>query len=295
MSIRASVVVPVHNGAQTLGDCLRALAAQEHPGDQHEIIIVDDGSTDATVAVATSFSVRLVRQPRRGAGAARNAGLRVARGEWVAFTDADCIPSRGWLCTLLETVARPVAVPALGAAGPILGYGSSTSPARFVDLSGGLDTARHLAHPRFPFPPSANLMYRRDALESIEGFDARYCAYEACDLHTRLRQKWEGEFHFVPHAVVFHRHRASWREYWRQQSGYGRGYGQFMLCHKAIVQWSLRHELRAWRDVAGAALGACGRGRDDEGLVRRGRLVKQLAQRLGFLTTYWNPRERARW
>jgi hypothetical protein len=95
--------------------------------------------------------------------------------------------------------------------------------------------------------------------------------------------------------LVLHRHRTTWPAYWRQQFGYGRGYGQFLLHHRDEVHWSWWREVRAWGDVIGFAAAACGPGRDDRALVRRGRFAKSLAQRLGVLTAYWNPRERARW
>ena len=184
---------------------------------------------------------------------------------------------------------------ALGAAGRVVGYRSESAAARFVDLSGGLDAERHLAHPTFPFAPSGNLMYRRSVLEAAGGFDARYRSYEACELHTRLRRTHGGTFHFAPRAVVLHRHRRTWADYWRQQIAYGAGYAQFVLHHRAAIGWSARREATAWREIARLAVAACRSGEGDAILMRRGALVKALAQRLGFVTTYWNPAERARW
>jgi len=294
--VRVSVVIPAHNAESVLADCLRALAAQSLPEADYEVIAVDDGSTDATASVAEGLGVRLLRQHRQGAPAARNAGIRAASGEWVALTDADCVPSRGWLDSLLLAVGeRDGAEPALGAAGPLLGYQSDSAAARFVDLSGGLDVERHLSHPQFPFAPTGNVMYRHEALTAVGGFDPRYAAYDACDLHTRLRRRGPGPFYFAPRALVLHRHRTTWPAYWRQQFGYGRGYGQFLLHHRDEVHWSWWREVRAWGDVIGFAAAACRPGRNDRALVRRGRFAKSLAQRLGVLTAYWNPRERARW
>jgi len=296
MTIDVSVIVAAYNRKHLLRECLRALQAQNLPKEQFEIIVVDDGSTDGTASVAGSFDVRVLRQPHLGVCAARNAGLRAARGEWVAFTDSDCIPSRTWLPSLL-TAVRPAdgKPPALGAAGPTFGYKSTSPAARFVDLTAGLSAEQYLAHPLFPYAPTANLMYGRDALEAVGGFDSRFTAYEACDLSLRLRRVHEGEFVFAPRAVVLHRHRATWTAYWRQQLWYGRGYGQFLLSHRDEVGWSMWREAQAWGRVAGLGLAACRPGRGDDALVRRGRFVKGLAQRIGCFTTYWNPVERRRW
>ncbi len=294
MTPRVSVVIPVYNGARFLADCLIALRGQSLPAADFETIVVDDGSTDATAEVARGLGFRVEQQAHSGAPAARNRGARAAGGEWVAFTDADCLPSRQWLQALLEAVADS-SPQAMGAAGRMVGYQSDTPAARFVDLSGGLDAQDYLDHPRFPFAPTGNVVFRRTALLAAGGFDERFTAYDSCDLHTRLRQIDDAPFHFAPRAVVLHRHRRTWPEYWRQQLWYGRGYGQFLIRHREAIGWSVSHELRAWGKLGGLALAACRPGGDDGTLVRRGQLVKMLAQRLGCMSTYWSPRERARW
>jgi glycosyltransferase involved in cell wall biosynthesis len=289
-----SVVVPARDAQKTLAECLRALASQSLPrADFEVIVVVDRDSRDDSAAIAAAAGVRVIKSDDRGAPAARNQGIAAARGEWVAFTDADCMPSRTWLSQLLSAVAnRPNA---LGAAGLTLGYRSDTAAARYVDLTGGLRAERHLAHERYPWAPTGNVMYRRAALNKVGGFDARFRTYEGCDLHTRLVREVGGPFLYVPQAVVLHRHRAGWRAYWRQQLGYGVGYGQFFRRYQSELRWRARDELRAWLSVA-ASVGraAIPRG-GDAGLMGRGSAVKQLAQRIGFVRSYWNPLESGRW
>jgi glycosyltransferase involved in cell wall biosynthesis len=86
---RFSVVIPAFNSAATLARAIESVRAQAWPA--HEIIVVDDGSTDATAEVAASFgeAVRLIRQPNSGVSVARNAGATAATGDWLAFLDAD--------------------------------------------------------------------------------------------------------------------------------------------------------------------------------------------------------------
>lgn len=147
----------------------------------------------------------------------------------------------------------------------------------------------------FPFAPSANVLYRRAALAEAGGFDERFRSYEACDLHTRLLDAAPGRFEFVPRAIVMHRHRDSWRGYWRQQYGYGQGYAQFVWCYRDRLPWSARDEVRAWAGVARGGVAALRGGPADERLVRRGLFVKSLAQRLGFDSTFWRASERGQW
>src|SRR5689334_12401466 len=94
-----SVIVPARDAAATLDGTLRALAAQDLD-DDFEVLVVDDGSTDATAAIAEGFGppVRLLRMTgSTGAGSVRNHGAAAARGHVLAFTDADCAPTPGWL------------------------------------------------------------------------------------------------------------------------------------------------------------------------------------------------------
>lgn len=293
---RVSVVVPARDAATTLGECLRALAAQTLAAKDYEVIVVvDRDSADGSAAIARAAGVRVLVSARSGAAAARNTGVAAARGEWIAFTDADCVPSRTWLSQLLASVESPGGEPALGAAGSTLGYESTTAAARFVDLTGGLQADRHLAHERYPWAPTGNVVYRRAALEAVGGFDVRFRTYEGCDLHTRLLRQVGGNFAYAPGAVVLHHHRVGWRAYWRQQVGYGVGFGQFFRRYESELAWTPFDEARAWLSVV-VALGRAIIVRDaDRGLIARGSAIKQLAQRVGFVRSYWNPVETRRW
>ena len=98
-AVRVSVVVAARDAQRTLPAALDALAAQDL-GEPFEVVVVDNGSCDATARLAQAHPRvdRLVRRPRgAGPGAARNAGVRAAAGETIAFTDADCVPAPGWL------------------------------------------------------------------------------------------------------------------------------------------------------------------------------------------------------
>jgi glycosyltransferase involved in cell wall biosynthesis len=297
---RISVVVPARDAAATLAECLAAITAQRLPRDEYELIVVVDlRSTDATAAIAHSSAATVVEirpdvgDARYTAGA-RNAGIRRARGEWVAFTDADCVPSRGWLRALLSAADKP-ASEVLGIAGLTLGIDSRSPAARYVDLTGGLRSDRHLAHERYPWPVAGNVMYRRAALLAVGGYDDRFASYEQADLHLRLMRAFGGTTPIVERAVVGHRHRTRWSDYWRQQMSYGTGYAQFFLRYEDELSWSVSRELRAWTSLAPLAIRALIPGKTDAAIIRRGNFLKRAAQRTGFARTYWSRREAARW
>lgn len=93
-----SVIVPVWNDEARIGPCIEALQRQSLRTDHFEIIVVDNGSTDSTPAVVSRYAgIVLLHEPQPGSYAARNTGLKHARGEYVAFTDSDCLPEIDWL------------------------------------------------------------------------------------------------------------------------------------------------------------------------------------------------------
>ena len=100
--IRVSTIIPCHNGARYLAETLRSALSQGVT--EHEIIVVDDGSTDETPAVVESFqgAVRYLHQSRGGASRARNHGIEVATGQAFAFLDADDLWTGNALARMLE-------------------------------------------------------------------------------------------------------------------------------------------------------------------------------------------------
>src|SRR5205807_3888849 len=98
---RISVVVCTYNGARTIRDCFEGLERLAYP--DYEVIVVDDGSTDATAAIAREYDCRLIQTENRGLSNARNTGLKEATGEIVAYLDDDAYPDPHWLAYLAAT------------------------------------------------------------------------------------------------------------------------------------------------------------------------------------------------
>ncbi|MGZ3363157.1 MAG: glycosyltransferase [Caulobacteraceae bacterium] len=179
-----SVIIPAHNAAATIGKALRSLDAQGKVA--WEAIIVDDGSTDATVDVVKSRlkrdpRVRLVRRPQCGVSAARNAGVALAGGEWLCFLDADdWLAPRAFGRLLALSRADPEAAVLVGAAarvsegGALWDYDSRDLSDPFAVLSTHCSIAIHSA------------LVRRAAVRELGGFDESLRSSEDWDLWQRL-------------------------------------------------------------------------------------------------------------
>ena len=152
-----SVVIPARDAAATIGATLAALGAQEPAPD--EVIVVDDGSADATVATAQAAPVvtRVLRAAGEGPGAARNAGAAAATGDVLAFLDADCTPQAGWLRAGLAAMA-----------GADLVQGRTTPPPG--EQRGPFDRTLWVVAPWGLFE-TANLFVRRELFERLGGFE----------------------------------------------------------------------------------------------------------------------------
>jgi GT2 family glycosyltransferase len=238
-----SVVVPVLNAARTLTATLGALARLSPP--PLEMLLVDNGSADGSRELLEAFvttgaggEARLLEEPRRGASAARNAGIRAARGEVVAFTDADCLPDAAWL----EHLAVPFADPTVGAAaGRVMG-----APAESIlELFSALYTLRSpetpARHARWtPWDggfPTANLAVRRRLLDAVGGFDETLPFYgEDYDLCAALYARG-ATIAYTPAARVLHRHRTTLRGLARQANGFGRVHAVLLRRHAPMGLW----------------------------------------------------------
>jgi glycosyltransferase involved in cell wall biosynthesis len=292
MTLKISVVIPAFNAEPTMAEAVRAVVNQPLPRGDFECIVVDDGSKDRTAEIARNAGADVLRLPQNhGIGGARNAGIERARGNWVAFTDADCVPSRRWLNTMLAA-AETADSSILALAGKTLGLDSRTPAARFIDLIGALDAETYLRHETLPWAPGGNAAYRRENLLAIGGFDPAMKSYETAELNLRMTDRFGGRTLYLSSAIVLHRHRRTWRALWKQQRNYGVGYAQFILKHANRWPWSAGRELGEWKRIARFAARA-GVTRGDAGLVQRGLFVKFLAQRVGFVSEYFLSRRQA--
>ncbi len=100
---KVTVVMPALNEAAHLADTLASMKRQRYPAELVEVIVVDNGSTDATVAIATAAGVTVLEEPERSPFKARNRAVLAAAGDYLAFIDADCTADPGWIEELVRT------------------------------------------------------------------------------------------------------------------------------------------------------------------------------------------------
>ena len=214
-----SVVVCAYDAADTIADCLSSLEALTYP--DVEIIVVNDGSRDATGEIARGYpSVRLIEIPNGGLATARNVGLAAATGDIVAYTDADVRVDRDWLTYLVQPfLTSDVA----GVGGPNVVPADDPWVAQCVARAPGAPTHVMLDDRIAEHVPGCNMAFRKDALLAVDGFNPVYLrAGDDVDICWRLQARGL-KIGFSPAALVWHHHRNSVRAYWRQQVGYGEG------------------------------------------------------------------------
>jgi glycosyltransferase involved in cell wall biosynthesis len=212
-----SVVVCAYNAEATIDECLGHAAALDYPG--LEVVVVDDGSTDATAEIARRHPVRVLSVPHGGLAVARNQGLQAATGDLVVFLDSDAYPSPEWPYYLALGMDAPQVG---GVGGPNVPPPQDPEGAHRVARAPGGPVHVLLSDDRAEHVPGCNMAFWRDVLLEAGGFDPIYTsAGDDVDLCWRvLDLGWSIGFH--PAALVWHHRRPGLRAYLKQQLGYGR-------------------------------------------------------------------------
>ncbi len=173
-----SIIIPVLNNPKGLRRCIEALRGQ---GLAFELIVVDNGSTDETCAVAELHADRVLICPKLTVGALRNQGAQVAKGQILVFTDSDQRPAEGWLASGLEALAREESAGMLGARYHAPEGSSWVAKTwdvqrRYSDVPGDIGWLQ-----------GGNLFVKRAAFERVGGFRTDLVASEDVDLSFRVR------------------------------------------------------------------------------------------------------------
>jgi glycosyltransferase involved in cell wall biosynthesis len=204
-----SVVIPCLNAAATLPSLVRGLRAQTLPeGVELEIVVVDNGSTDGSPRVAAGLPARLVTESRPGPAAARNAGVRAARGEVIVFLDADTRPADDRL--IAEHLATFAAHPDAGIAGGAITHDpEQPGLLPFAENATGLfNWHNRLPARELTFQPTGNMAFRRSLFDTVGPLDETLFWLEDFDFSARVRRAGL-RIHFNPRAGVYIRGRES--------------------------------------------------------------------------------------
>lgn len=256
-----SVVIPVRNGAASLPPLLASLRRQSLAPARFEVVVVDNASTDATRAVARAAGATVVEEPVPNRSRARNRGIAAARADLLAFTDADCVASEGWLAALLDCRER---APLLAGAVEV----TTGQPPNAVER---LEARWRFAQEhwvRQGWAATANLCVAREALDAVGGFDPAYLEIgEDADLCVRAGRAGFS-LAWCPGAVVRHEGERSLGPVLSR--AFRHGYG----AHQALDRVGVGH--RAWTDPVPALRGGV------------------ALERLGIVPSALDPAERRR-
>ncbi len=223
--MKVSVIVPCHNEARHIQNCLKALQNQSVPC---EVIVVDDASSDQTPSMVKQFKkVKFFRQSKKGPAAARNLGAQKAKGAILVFTDADCVPEKNFVEEMLRLFEDEEVVGVQGAYKTL----QKNWMARFCQIEIEERYEKMKKSANIDFVSTYAAAYRKKEFFQEKGFDERYptASGEDTDLSYALSEKGK-KLVFAPDAIVYHIHPESLIQYLKTK--FYRGYWRVRLYSK---------------------------------------------------------------
>jgi glycosyltransferase involved in cell wall biosynthesis len=216
--IAVSVIIPARNAADVIPDCIKALQQQTCDRSALEIIVIDDGSSDTTPDVVKSAGITLFSQENRGPAAARNAGVKTARGDIILFTDADCRPAADWVDQMMEPFKNDAVMGVKG----VYRSDQTEMTARFVQAEYEAKYRFMAAFKTIDFIDTYSAGFRRNAFTALKGYDESFPGASVEDQEFSFRMHEAGyQMVFTPRAVVTHLHATSLRRYFRKKFNIG--------------------------------------------------------------------------
>ena len=234
MNGKISVVIPVKNEANKIKHCLEAVFNQTIQ--PYEVIVVDGHSTDKTVEKAREFPVKVVYEDYGTVGGARQVGVENAKGDFIAYTDADCTPERNWLESLIKEFDRDIV--GVGGGIRVIGNNLWEKSIGFV-MDSFLGSAssvqgRIFKTKRFVSSISGcNSMYRKEDLIRVGGFNVEFAVTEETELNRRFTKI--GKLLYTPNAIVLHNQNRGVKDFAKRVYFFGYGRGKNRLWNLQVI------------------------------------------------------------
>jgi len=191
-----SIIIPAKNEETMVPRLLGSISRLNYPADRIEVILVDNGSTDSTIALAEAAGARVLSTPVGTIAHLRNTGVTQSTGEVLAFLDADMEVFPDWLASAVEKLADP----GVGAVGGLLHIPQDTT---WVEKTWFKHVSLRPRHGKVAWLGSGNLLMRRDLFQEVGGWDATLETCEDLDLCDRIKADYD-LYHLETVAAVHH-------------------------------------------------------------------------------------------
>jgi len=221
-SIKISIVIPAFNEGENIRECVRSLKAQDFPKDDFEIIAVDNNSTDDTLELIKTLDIPYTVEYTKGPAAAKNAGIKMATGNIIAFVDGDCVADGKWLKEIV-TVFKDSNTGCVAGEIMAMEHENMSHLEQFLIKKGHLSQNQHVKNPFLPFAATANAAYRKEVFEKIGLFDEALHIGEDADMSWRMQLKTNYKLTFSSSAVVSHPYETSLKALFRQKQRHACG------------------------------------------------------------------------
>lgn len=221
---KITVIIPVKDEEDKIERCIDAVYNQTLK--PFEVIVVDGHSTDNTVENARKFSLRILYEDYGTVGGARQVGVANAKGDYVAFTDADCIPKKDWLENLIKEFGEGIVGVGSGTKNIGKGLWEKSIALALDSFLGSANSVQDRVFKEKRFVKSisgCNSMYRKEDLLKIGGFNVALSINEETELNKRLTEL--GKLLYTPNAIVLHNQNRNMRDFAKRNYlfGYSRG------------------------------------------------------------------------
>ena len=228
-----SIIIPFIEDNSWVKEIIDSCVHLDYPKHLYEVILVYNGSgvlPDYLVQPSDDVSITLIKEGMKGPYAARNAGAKIAQGDILLFTDVDCIIDQKWVQRMILPFNDKQVCAVIGS---VRAYCPTTTLEYFGDQYIFNHTTR-----MFTYFIAGNGAIRRTVFADIGGFNATFTSGGDVDLSMRMLQKGMSVY-YEPEAVVFHRHRKTLKNLFKQYKKYGAGWARLKTCWgKALPMYS---------------------------------------------------------